>query len=131
MSAVQHVAMNCRDLRVQERFYTKHFGFRRARVFNAGTPGEFIMLRLDATCLELFQVGAEAKSARGGSQPVGFAHLAFDVSDIKKAVAKLNADGIQTEGIVDCSDSVPGLLICFFHDPDGNRVELMQGWNDQ
>jgi glyoxylase I family protein len=67
MSAVQHVAMNCRDLRVQERFYTKHFGFRRARVFNAGTPGEFIMLRLDATCLELFQVGAEAKSARGGS----------------------------------------------------------------
>lgn len=78
MNAVQHIALNCRDLRAQERFYSKHFGFRRARVFNAG-----------------------------------------------------RADGIATDEIIDCSSIVNGLRICFFNDPDGNRVELMQGFQDQ
>jgi len=130
-NAVQHLALNCRDLRWQEAFFTKHFGFRRARVFSAGTPDEFIMLRLGSTCLELFQAGPAGRSARGGEQAVGFKHLAFEVPDIAAAVARLHADGFPTERIADCSDVVPGLRICFFSDPDGNRIELMQGWADQ
>jgi glyoxylase I family protein len=31
-----HVALNCRDIAAIERFYTRHFGFRRARVINLG-----------------------------------------------------------------------------------------------
>jgi catechol 2,3-dioxygenase-like lactoylglutathione lyase family enzyme len=34
-----HVAFNCRDVPRQERFYAKHFGFKRSRTFNRGTPG--------------------------------------------------------------------------------------------
>jgi hypothetical protein len=25
---------------------------------------------------------------------------------------------------------VPGLKVCFFNDPDGNAIELMEGWED-
>jgi glyoxylase I family protein len=131
MNQVQHIAFRCADRNRQEAFYTKHFGFKRVRVFDRGKPGEFIMIRLGSTCIELFPAGGEDKKKRGCEQPVGFTHLAFEVPDIKAAVKKIEADGIKTEGVVDCSAASPGLSVCFFQDPDGNRIELMQGWTDE
>ena len=131
MNAIQHIALNCRDIKVQEQFYTKHFSFRRSRVFNANTPDEFIMLRLESTCLELFTAKSDGDSHMGQEQPVGFKHLAFEVPDLEEAIAALHADGIQTDEIIDCASAVEGLRICFFNDPDGNRLELMQGYQDQ
>ncbi len=65
------------------------------------------------------------------SQSVGFTHLAFEVDDLDAAIAKLQEDGIQPEKIIDLSSSIPGGRVCFFHDPDGNRLELMQGYKDE
>ena len=129
MNAIQHIAFNCRDIKRQEQFFTQHLGFRRARVFNAGTPNEFLMLRLGSTCLELFSAGASAASA--GEQSVGFKHLAFDVPNLEVAVANLHADGIETDPIIDCAAVLPGLRVCFFTDAEGNRIELMEGYQDQ
>ena len=131
MKAVQHIALNCKDLPAQERFFTKHFGFKRARVFNAGTPNEFVMLRLGATCMELFQAASGNRTSSGGEQAVGFKHLAFEVPDLEAAIAALRADGIQTDDIIDCSSIVKGMRVAFFNDRDGNRLELMQGYRDQ
>ena len=131
MPTTQHIAFNCVDLKAQERFFTKHFGFRRARVFNEGTPKEFVMLRLGDTCIELFSAKDESRSERGGEQPVGFTHLAFEVDDLDAAVAALHADGIATDEPIDCSAIVEGMRVCFFNDPDGNRIELMEGYQDQ
>ncbi|MCK4376201.1 MAG: VOC family protein [Candidatus Brocadiae bacterium] len=127
---VQHVAVNCKDKAAQEQFYTKHFGFRRARVFNPGRPDEFVMLRLGDTCMELFQADA-GPDASGGEQEVGFKHFCFQVPDVARKVAELNADGMQTGPVIDCSDQVPGLKVCFFNDPEGNVLELMEGWQDE
>jgi glyoxylase I family protein len=132
VNSIQHIAFNCRDMKRQEQFYTRHFGFRRARVFNAGTPGEFIMLRLGSTILELFSAADSAATAEtAGEQPVGFKHLAFEVPDMEAAHAALVADGIEPGPINDCSSVLPGLRVCFFDDPEGNRIELMQGYEDQ
>jgi creatinine amidohydrolase len=131
MKSVQHIAFNCRDMQAQEQFYTKHFGFRRARVFNPDTPNEFIILRLGSTCIELFSAPAEAKDKMAKEQPIGFQHLAFEVPDLERALAALHADGIETDEIIDCSSIIPGMRVCFFRDPDGNRVELMEGYRDQ
>lgn len=131
MSAVQHLALNCKDVKRQEAFYSRHFGFRRARVFNANTPGEFVLLRLGTVCLELFPAKAEAKADIGKEQPIGFKHLAFEVPDLEAAIAELKADGIEPGPIIDCSKILAGMRVCFFDDPDGNRLELMQGYKDQ
>ena len=134
MPTVQHIAFNCRDRRAQEEFYSKHFGFRRVRTFKAGEPNEFVLLRLGGTCIELFPCGDDAKAAPeagGGSQPVGFAHLAFEVDDLDAAVAALEADGVKTDGIIDCSKILEGFRVLFFNDPEGNRIELMQGYQDE
>ncbi len=128
---VQHIAFNCRDMAAQEAFYTKHFGFNRARVFERGTPNEFVMLRLGATCLEFFQTGDDAKVLAGGEQAVGFKHLAFEVPDIPAAVAALKKDGIEPGPVIDCGSIVEGMSVCFFDDPEGNIVELMHGFRDE
>ncbi|MHC4591632.1 MAG: VOC family protein [Planctomycetota bacterium] len=114
--AVQHVAINCRNKDAQEEFFTKHFGFRRARVLQAGEPGEFVMLRLGETCIELFQAEDVAPDATGGPQDVGFKHFCFQVPSLEEKIAELNADGIETGPIIDCNDLVPGLRVCFFND---------------
>jgi glyoxylase I family protein len=127
MAAITHIAFFCKNLKAQEAFYTKHFGFRRARVFNAGTPNEFFLLRLGDTRLELFSAPPGNENTMAGPQAVGFHHLALEVADMEKLVAGLEADGIQTEGINQHST----MKICFFHDPEGNRIELMQGYEDE
>lgn len=128
MNSVQHIAFNCRDIHASEEFYRKHFGFRRARVFNAGQPDEFVMLRLGAMCLELFS----AESGRtGGEQPVGFKHLAFEVPRLEPAIERLQADGMTVDKIIELGHIAPGLRICFFKDRDGNVLELMEGWQDE
>ncbi len=33
--------------------------------------------------------------------------------------------------MIDCSTVVEGLRVCFFDDPEGNKIELMQGYKDQ
>jgi glyoxylase I family protein len=131
MNAVQHIAFNCRDHRQQAAFYTKHFGFKQARLFCAGEPHEFIMLRLGACCLEFFTAPPEKRPETGGEQAIGFKHLAFEVPSLEAAIASLQADGLTTDPIIDVGSTVPGLRICFFRDPEGNILELMQGWQDE
>ena len=131
-TTVQHLALNCRDRLAQEAFYTRHFGFRRARVFMPGQPGEFVMLRLGAMCIELFgAAGLPTPEPGGGEQPVGFKHLAFEVADLDAALEALRADGVTPDQVIDAGAHVPGMRICFFRDPEGNILELMEGWQDE
>lgn len=131
MAAVQHIAYGCADRRRMEAFYTKVFGFKRARVFNPGTAGQFVMLRLGAVCLEFFQAPPEAAEMRATEQTVGYRHLAIEVEDLEAKILEIQAEGLEVDPIVDCSAVTPGLRVAFFRDPEGNVVELMQGWRDE
>lgn len=133
MTAVQHIAFVCRNRVALERFYTKHFGFRRARVFNAGEPGEFVMTRLDSVCIEFFQASPQAiaQAAKTPRVELGFKHLAFEVPQIEPVIESLKRDGVDVGEIFDCSDVAPGLRAAFFADPEGNEVEILEHWADQ
>jgi glyoxylase I family protein len=133
-SLITHIAFRCRDLAAQEAFYTKHFGFRRSRTFHRGEPGEFFLLKLGSTRLELFPPDPKnpaAPTAQGGEQPVGFRHLAFEVPKLEPVLEALKADGIEPDPIIDAAKVVPGLRIVFFRDPEGNIIELMEGYRDE
>jgi glyoxylase I family protein len=127
-----HIAFNCREVAAQERFYTKHFGFKRSRTFNPGTPGEFIMLKLGATRLELFPTDSlKVSDANAGEQPLGFKHLAFDVPKLEPLIEALAADGVKCDAVITCPHIAPDARIVFFRDPEGNVIELMQGYVDE
>jgi glyoxylase I family protein len=129
MCVIQHVAFNCKNKIKMEQFYTKHFGFRRARVFNAGSEDEFVMLRLENMCIELFWSTGD-RPVSTSENAAGFRHIAFAVHDLNYMVNRLIADEVKVGEIIDYSKSVAGLRICFFDDPEGNKVEIMQGWSD-
>ena len=132
MPAVQHIAFVCRNRLAMERFYTKHFGFERARVFNAGEPGEFVMTRLGPVCIEFFQASPQAiaLAAKTPRVEVGFKHLAFEVPKLEPVIKSLKRDGVAMGEVFDCSDVSPGLRAAFFHDPEGNQVEILENWAD-
>ncbi len=130
--AINHLAFRCRDLAAQEAFYTKHFGFRRSRTFRRGEPGEFFMLKLGSVRVELFPPDpADGADAKGGPQGVGYRHLAFDVAKLEPVLEALRADGIEPDPIIELPQLGEGFRIVFFRDPEGNVVELMEGYRDE
>jgi glyoxylase I family protein len=132
MNAFNHLALNCSDLAAQEAFYTKHFGFKRSRTFNRGKPDEFFMLKLGSIRLELFPTNrAKTAGMQGGEQPIGFKHFALDVPKLEPVLEALRADGIEPDAIIDVGHHLPGLRIVFFRDPEGNNLELMEGYRDE
>ncbi len=129
LPAFNHIAFGCRNLAAQEAFYTKHFGFKRSRTFNAGKPNEFFMLKLGTVRLELFPTDpAKTTGQKGGEQPIGFKHLAFDVENIDPILEGIKADGAQADPIIDCGW---GVRILFFRDLEGNIIELMENYKDE
>ena len=128
--AQQHLAMTCRDLEASRAFYETHLGFKVARTFRDGDGNTFYMMRLGPFCLEMFQAGDPdaAELTYGG---LGFSHLAFGVPDLDARIAELSAAGVAMGEVVDGSFYIPGLRLCFFEDPDGNRLEINEGMTDE
>jgi glyoxylase I family protein len=130
-----HVALNCRDPLVVERFYTRHFGFRRARVVPLPDGSQIVFIKAGFVYLELFPAEGERPvlppTADGYHFP-GTRHLAFQVDDVDAAVAALTADGrTVTLGPLDFGGFIPGWKTAWVADPEGNIVEVSQGFVDQ
>ena len=102
-----HVSLNCRNVAAQERFYVKHFGFQRSRIFNVGKPDQFVMLKLGSVRLELYPSDSANLDQKGGEQGVGFKHLSFDVPKLESAIEPLRADGIEPDPIQDVGEHIP------------------------
>ena len=132
LNAINHVAFYCWNIAAQEAFYTKHFGFKRSRTFKRGEPGEFFLMKLGLVRLEFFSAKRDkAAGMKGGEQPVGFRHLAFDVPKLEPVLEALKADGIEHDPIMEVPQVAPGCRIAFFRDPEGNVIELMENYRDE
>jgi len=131
---VHHIGLVCRDPEVTERFYTRHFGFRRARVVPLGGGDQIVFLRSGTFYLELFRatMTSPAPEANGaGPEYPGWRHLAFKVADIEAVLAELGPDVKITGGPMGFDDFIPGWRAVWIADPDGNIVEVAQGYVDQ
>jgi glyoxylase I family protein len=128
-----HVALACSDPLATERFYSAHFGFRRARVIPLG-DAQIVFLKASHVYLELFQA-REARSvpapAEDGPWWPGVRHLAFQVDDVDAALAAMGRDAAIALGPMSFDAFIPGWKTVWVKDPDGNIVEISQGFVDQ
>jgi len=128
-----HVALNCRDPLATERFYVRHFGFRRARVIPLGAE-QIVFLKAGSVYLELFQAKGDppgpALEKDGPGYP-GVRHIAFQVADVDATLAAMGADAHVTLGPLDFGAFIPGWRTAWVTDPDGTIVEISQGYTDQ
>jgi glyoxylase I family protein len=136
-------ALVCDQPLATEAFYTKHFGFRRARVYLPG-PQQVVVLKASGTYLQLFpafamrppcldapQLTSSPYPGGGGAGPLygGVRKLAFLVSDVARKLADMGNDAVITQRLQ------PGLIegsrIVWIADPSGNVIELIEGYSDE
>ena len=129
-----HMGVVCADMAATERFYTQHFGFSRARVVPLGDGDQIVFLKSGPLYLELFRATqpATAPAATGaGPEYPGWRHLAFRVDDVDAKLAEMGADARITGGPMEFEAFIPGWRAVWVADPDGNIVEISQGYVDQ
>ena len=61
---MHHIGLNCADPIAIERWYAKHFGFERKRVYLPG-PGQVVVIGNGGVALELFPAEGDAPPPRG------------------------------------------------------------------
>lgn len=130
-----HIALNCKDPAATESFYTKHFGFRRARLVQAGEM-QVIFLKMQdcAVYLELFKAEGECPqppAEKDGYSFPGVRHLAFKVCDVEAKLKEMGSDLKLTLGPLEFNDFIPGWKSAWLADPDGRIIEISQGFTDQ
>ncbi|MFJ5303372.1 VOC family protein [Streptomyces sp. NPDC088350] len=128
-----HVGLNCRDQKATEDFYSRWFGFARARVVEAdGT--RVVFLRRDQVYLELFATDAGPAFdtlADGPRHPGTARHLAFQVDSVDAFLDTAGGELDVTLGPLAFDAFIPGWKTVWVKDPDGVVVEVSQGYSDQ
>ena len=128
-----HVSLNCTDPVALERFYTKHFGFSRARVIPLGQD-QIVFLRSGNVYLELFSTKEKRPGpapGKDGPASPGVRHIAFQVDSVDATLRTMGDDARLTLGPLDFDDFIPGWRTVWVSDPEGNVVEISQGYKDQ
>jgi glyoxylase I family protein len=127
-----HVALSCRDPLATEQFYVNHFGFQRTRAIPLGDT-QIVFLRAGDFYLELFQAEGDAPTSAptaDGPHYPGLRHIAFQVDNVDAKLAEMGDSAQITLGPLDFDDFIPGWRTVWIADPDGNIVEISQGYTD-
>jgi glyoxylase I family protein len=131
---MNHIGLNCKDPIAIERWYAKHFGFERKRVYLPG-PDQVVVIGNGGVALELFPTqDAAPVSDEPRDGPTGYPgvrHLAFLVDDLDAKLAEMGEDAKITLGPLDMGDFIAGMRVAWISDPEGNIVELNQGYEDE
>jgi glyoxylase I family protein len=125
LTAVHHVAVICSNYSVSKQFYTEVLGLTmEAEHYREDRQSWKLDLYLNGRyVIELFSFPNPPARV---SQPeaLGLRHLAFEVSNLERAVAELQSKGVITEPIR--TDEYTGKRFTFFSDPDHLPLELYE-----
>ena len=139
---LSHHGLCVSDLERAIAFYRDGLGFSevsRLHFEDAGTqqllglPGaqlDAVYLRRDGTTLELLHFPRPGTQLVAGPRPinqVGLTHLSFLVSDLDALLAKLRALGATVLEATRLDSKGKGSNAIFITDPDGTRIELVEG----
>lgn len=125
LKRIHHAAIICADYPRSRRFYVEVLGLTVvAENYRAARSSWKLDLALpDGGQIELFSFpGAPPRPSYPEAQ--GLRHLAFEVDDVARSKAELEAHGIAVEPIR--IDEYTGRAFVFFADPDGLPLELYQ-----
>jgi lactoylglutathione lyase len=119
-----HSNMRVRDIDASLGFYAA-LGFeRRGRLQFDGAYNIYLGLPGDGDTLELtVNEGREEPYDLGD----GYGHIALSVEDLDGLLERLAAEGIEPEKPPYAPGGREEFRICFVQDPDGYRIELIDG----
>ena len=130
-SVFSHIGITAKDPENLEKFYSTFFGFKRVRVYNAG-PEQIVMLKKDNIYFEIFKATENRPHPsikETGPLYPSLRHLCFAVDNIEETLSHLKNIEI-TAGPKDLGHLILGMRAVWIADPEGNIIELLQGYND-
>ena len=130
-----HVAVTVNDLPAFEGFYTKYFGFKRARTISLGEGKELVFMKnTDGFYFEVFPADFPRPippEEGDGPHYQGIRHLAFSVDDVDAKLAEMGSDAVITLGPLSFDAFIPGWRTAWIKDPENNIIEITQGYKDE
>jgi len=117
MAKLNHIGIYVKDLEKSLAFYDDVFGF---KVINSFTSGEAKMSMIDigGGVLELVQRPGSPTTPPDGN----WSHMAIHDPQFDETIDKIEKMGHATRKI-----TIPnGNRLCFFSDPDGHVIEIME-----
>jgi catechol 2,3-dioxygenase-like lactoylglutathione lyase family enzyme len=142
---LSHVGLCVADLERSLRFYVEGLGFReRSGLDLEGEPSATLLelpgvalrarwLERDGTRLELLHFPRPGSVGDARPRPMnalGLTHLSFRVADLSAALARLEALGGRALTHTRVENHRLGMRAIFLADPDGTRIELIEGPGD-
>jgi lactoylglutathione lyase len=119
-----HTNLRVRDIEASSRFYGA-LGFEpRGRLQFDGAYNVYLGLPGDGDTLELTVNDGRDEPYDLGT---GYGHIALEVDDLDGLLGELKAQGIEPERPPYHPGGREEFRICFVADPDGYRVELIDG----
>jgi catechol 2,3-dioxygenase-like lactoylglutathione lyase family enzyme len=120
---IQNVVVNCTDVQRSVEYYTK---FLELEVVGEPTAERAVLDAVTAT-IELRAVGNGREQSTWSPDDLqkGFRHLGFKVDRLDERAGILKAGGVEFK--LDPLDAEGAVRICFFYDPDGTLLEMIQG----
>ena len=118
-----HTAFRVSDMEASIKFYREALGFEKAFEINDdnGNPWIVYMYIGDGQFIELFYGDKNGERARGN---IGYEHICLETLDIHKTADNIVKTGNPLDAAPDVKND--GNWQCWTHDPDGNRIEIMQ-----
>ena len=124
--SLDHIAITVHDMERAVDFYRDVLGLEvlGQLLLNEGTF-KLVYLQAGAGRIELFaftEEGRRSQTADRNEDP-GFKHVAFGVDDVDAVAGRLKAKSVRFT--VEPTDAPGGVRLAFFHDPDGNLLEIV------
>ena len=82
-------------------------------------------------CFPALKTASGAAPAADGGDAQGVRHIAFQVDNADATIAAMGDAAKITLGPLDFDGFIPGWRTYWLADPDGNIVEVSQGFKDQ
>jgi len=103
-------------------------------VIPLGGSDQIVFTKSGNMYLEIFQ--AKGDSPAGTAQVDGpgypaWRHIAFQVDDVDAKLAEMGEDAKITQGPMSFDAFIPGWKTVWVMDPNGNIVEISQGYTDE
>lgn len=127
-----HIGLNCLDPAAIEAWYSAKLGFRRERAIPMD-GWDLVFISRGDLVLELFKVDdahPAGRPAHDGPTFQGVRHIALQVDDLDRTLAELGEIEV-TRGPVSLDALVPGWRAVWIADPEGNIIELSQGYRPE
>ncbi len=117
LKATHHIGVRTQNMAAMTQFYTETLGF---PITKRWDDVDIIFMDIGTTTIELIG-GAEAPAPN--TPAGGIDHLALHVANVDDAHAELVEKGVRIHSE---PHDFKDVRICFFFDPDGNVLELVE-----